>query len=106
MPFNKSMTDPASKIRDLLRGRENPLPAVSVPQFDQSIMDQPQPMSLMSDELPSMEDMNREVSPFGGVSLTDAERKQAAQAQRLARQDINRQRLNTGSRSGYPVSID
>jgi hypothetical protein len=106
MPFNKSMTDPASKIRDLLRGRENPLPAVSVPQFDQSMMDQPKPMSLMSDELPSMEDMNREVSPFGGVSLTDAERKQAAQAQRLARQDINRQRLNTGSRSGYPVSID
>jgi hypothetical protein len=106
MPFNKSMVDPASKIRDLLRGRENPLPAVSVPQFDQSMMDQPKPMSLMSDELPSMEDMNREVSPFGGVSLTDAERKQAAQAQRLARQDINRQRLNTGSRSGYPVSID
>lgn len=106
MPFyDKSMTDPASKIRDLLRGRENPLPAVSVPQFDQSMMEQPKPMSLMSDELPSMEDMNREVA-FGRVLPNDSERKQAAQAQRLARHNINRQRLNTGSRSGHPVSID
>jgi hypothetical protein len=106
MPFNKSMVDPASNIRELLRGRENPLPAVSAPPFDQSMMDQPKPMSMMSDELPSIEDMNREVSPFGEVSLTDAERKQAYQAKLRRRQDINRQRMNTGSSFGYPVSID
>lgn len=61
-----------SSIRDLVKMRDESRPATS-------------------DELPPMSELNREVSPFGGVNPTEEERKQRAQAQREGRQRLNRQ---------------
>lgn len=74
-----------SSIRDLVKMRDESRPATS-------------------GELPPMSELNREVSPFGGVNPTEEERKQRAQAQREGRQRLNRQ-MTLPSKS-TPVSIN
>jgi hypothetical protein len=59
-----------SSIRDLVKMRDESRPATS-------------------DELPPMSELNREVSPFGGVNPTEEERKQRSQQKREARQRLN-----------------
>lgn len=96
--------DSGADIRSLvekLRGSAGaPLPEVSKPEFDASVMDRPKPMSLITDELPSMQDLGREVSPFGRVNMTEGERRQAMRSKNAARM-APKTRV-----AGKPYSID
>lgn len=76
-----------SSIRDLVKMRDESRPATS-------------------DELPPMGELVREVSPFGGVSATDEERKQRAQQKRESRQRLNVQMNERRASQSTPVDIN